>query len=535
LGALTLKPFSHITRDWDLKYCYSVDLTDNYGTATKIYINNNKVVQIEPDLDESNQNLWITDKGRQYFDAFRSNTDDVNNVKNSIDNIVFNLYISDICKTKYKIENFFTIIFENLSIELLSLITMFSQKNLCIKTRKSEDFKVNNDVESNFQLNYFNDSKTKLDASNLGLLISNNPRYEGYYLNLNLRHKILKKNFKCFVLGSLLDLTFSISYLGSNMQVLKKIFKGLIFKCQEFKKSKNPIIIYNFELLKRNDGKNIVTILKCLNYANILNKSWNGYNNLSPSLTEVGTQNINNFLPLTEKDFTNFSCLYFINVFVSNTTLFKKIIELKLLKYSESCHKKFNLINYFFIDQCNIQSSYPNYKKLLKLVNNISYFGLTANLFYDNEETFINAEGFLKRTNKTVFEKKAKDSWQLLRRVFSFLKIKLNFINQKENELIYFFQKNISDFKNYIYFFYQTTQILTNLNSYLTTKNQSFFLYLKIRNIKQMQKKLKTTKLKYWLDDFFTGGKDGYSSVSKELSNFSRMIRSQTCNHSIKT
>jgi hypothetical protein len=53
---------------------------------------------------------------------------------------------------------------------------------------KREDVKVTNDLESDFQLNLVTD-KLKLNSSTLCLLISSNPRYEGYYLNLNLRQR----------------------------------------------------------------------------------------------------------------------------------------------------------------------------------------------------------------------------------------------------------------------------------------------------------------------------------------------------------
>jgi hypothetical protein len=88
-----------------------------------------------------------------------------------------------------------------------------------------------------------------------------NTRYESYYLNLNLRQRFLKGNFKCLNLGSLIDLTFPSMFIGSNIKILKTIIEGNHFICQDLKISKNPLLITN-ELLK-DDGKNL------LNFKNI--------------------------------------------------------------------------------------------------------------------------------------------------------------------------------------------------------------------------------------------------------------------------
>jgi hypothetical protein len=59
-------------------------------------------------------------------------------------------------------------------------------------------------------------------------------------------------------------------------------------------------------------------MLKILNHSKIFDKSWSGINTLAPSLSEVGTQIVSYFKPLSPKDLTNFSSLYFLNVGVNN-------------------------------------------------------------------------------------------------------------------------------------------------------------------------------------------------------------------------
>ena len=93
-------------------------------------------------------------------------------------------------------------------------------------------------------------------------------------------------------------------------------------------------------------------------------------------------------------------------------------------------------------------------------------------MFYENEETFINTEGLIKKTVKLIFKKQTKNNWQILRKFFRHFKNKLTFLNKKDNQTIFFNAKKISNFKNFISFQYYATQNLTNLNFYLNIKNQ---------------------------------------------------------------
>jgi len=540
MGALTLKSFPFELRGWDIEKLESIDPTDGFGSDTRVYISKNKIVQIEPDFNINSSGTWLTDKGRQFFDGIfgtwnpnneqKLNTLELSNKEwyNIVKNIVQTVYMFEHCKTKISTRNFFTIVFENLSIEMLSLLSIVSQNQPFIKLRRIENIKANNDLEADFQLNSVS-TQSKLSSSTLCLLLANNPRYEGYHLNLNLRQRMLKGNFKCLVVGSLIDLTFPVSFLGSNFNILKTIAEGNNLICQEFKYANNPLVVITNELFKRTDGESSMKMLKSLKYANLFSKSWNGVNTLNPSLSESGTQSINRFVPLNSKDLNNFSSLYLINITANNTPNLKKITELKLLKQTNIK----NSIESLFIDQNNKSN---NNLGMCNEIDNIlenkfqKYIHLPSSMFYENEETFINTEGFIKRTNKLILKKKTKNNWQILRRVFKHLKSHSLTLNIKDNQLLAFNSTKTIGFKNYVNFHYQATQTLTNVNFYLNIRNENFSLFSNTGNFKQNRIKLKNTKLKYWLDDFFNGGKDEYSQHSLILSNCSQILRSKTTN-----
>lgn len=399
---------------------------------------------------------------------------------------------------------------------------MFIAQNYSfIKLRKMEDSKNNTDLESDFQLNNTL-NKRELNLSTLCLLISTNCRYEGYSLNLNLRQRFFKGNFKCLLIGSLINLTFPITFLGSNVNILKSILEGNNFVCQDLKFSNNSTLIYNNELFKRNDSESIFKNIKILCYSNIFNKIWNGLHSLNSSLEEVTFLNLKQISKLMIKDLKNFSSLYFLNVKANNSSNLKKIIELKLLKFNSGSIFK----NLVILDQ-NSQTNH-NYIFSNKITNN--YWFIPSSIFYENEETFVNTEGLVKRTIKLISRKKNKNNWQILRKLLKFFSHKLTFLTQKDNQFILFNSQKFYYFKNFMMFQYYPTRVLSHMNFYFNIKNKSILLNKFEFNFKQKNKKFIQTKIKYWLDDFFNDGKDEYSENSRVLVTCSKVLKLKLTN-----
>jgi len=237
---------------------------------TTLYLNKNKIVQIEPAFNISKSN-WLTDKGRHYFDAMfkLNNKKQIHKLWSKFYNeIIIKVYIFEHCSKQMSQNYLVTIVFDFLSLELLGILSFISQNYsfITLKQIQSSSNAVS-DLESGFQLN-----KTKLVNSTLCLLATTNPRYEGHVLNLNLRQRALKKNFKCILIGSLINLTFPVTFIGSDTGILKTITEGNHFMCQNLKHSKNPFLFCNNELFKRNDTNTIKTIFKTFFYLNFFNK-----------------------------------------------------------------------------------------------------------------------------------------------------------------------------------------------------------------------------------------------------------------------
>ena len=223
MGALTLKSFPFVLRSWNVKSYDSIDPTDAFGQNTKVYVNKNQIVKIEPQFSDKTLNVWLTDKGRQFFDAIFDKSVNANaqlanvSIKTTkqwedlFQTIKKTFYVYNICNLKFANRSFFLIVFENLSIEVLNFLSLICQINSFIKVRRIEKISIDSSLEQNFQINS-STSLSKLASSSLCVLIGTNPRYEGSYLNLKLRQRYLKGNFKLLTIGSFVDLTFPISF-----------------------------------------------------------------------------------------------------------------------------------------------------------------------------------------------------------------------------------------------------------------------------------------------------------------------------------
>ena len=532
MGALTLKTFPFELRGWDIEKFESIDPTDGFGSSTRVYIKNNQIIQIEPDYNSYSFNSWLTDKGRQFFDGIF-----MNDQKKSVDiswlkifkSLQQNIYLYDHCNLQSKIVYYFIIIFENVSLEVLSILNIISQNYSFIKVKRAQKMKLKNDLETSFQINL--GIKTEaLSISTLCLLINTNPRYEGFQLNLKLKQRILKGNFKCFSIGSVFNSTFPVFFLGSTYTIFKTIVEGNHLICQNLKSSRNPIIVLNNDIFHREDGQNILKVFTTLKNTNVFTKNWNGLNILNSSLHEIGIYSTAQFLPVTLNDLNNFSSLYFINTNIENCANLKRIIELKTLILLSNKNDQPNY-NHLVLDQ--------NYYKHINKSNSdllttnkwhIKYFFIPTSMFYENNETYINTQGFIKKTTKVVLNNNTRSNWQILRKLLKIFNT--NFILlSNSHDMISFNSTKLTLFKSFISFQFFATQDLSHISHYLKIKNKPFNLYKNDFSFYKIQSsKIWNTKFKYWLDDFFVGGKDEYSQHSTILTNCSKVLRTESTN-----
>ena len=73
MGALTLKPFSDESREWELFESEGLDLTDSFGVSLRLSVREDKIFLAEPwDI----KTPWISDRGRLFFEGASKVTND---------------------------------------------------------------------------------------------------------------------------------------------------------------------------------------------------------------------------------------------------------------------------------------------------------------------------------------------------------------------------------------------------------------------------------------------------------------------------
>lgn len=140
---------------------------------------------------------------------------------------------------------------------------------------------------------------------------------------------------------------------------------------------------------------------------------------LNSTLSDNGTFILKYISKLTLKDFNNFSSLFFLNITSNNILNIIKVAKLKLLFKSFFIVRKI-LIPYKIVKLKNKQfltnklvlnqraENIINLTFAKKQYKNCVY--ISNDLFYENEATYINTEGYIKRTTKLVSRKRIKSN-----------------------------------------------------------------------------------------------------------------------------
>lgn len=519
MGALTLKTFPFELRGWELKKFKFPDLTDSFGSDINIFLNNKKIIQIEPSLNNLKKTNWLNDKGRQFFDSLTNCFYENKLLNFSLINILKILYrimyLFNLCNLKNNVfVNYFIIIYENLNNNLIYLLLIFTQKYSFIILKKAEIRKSNNNLQSNFLLNKSLDYNF-LKHSNLCLLISN-IKFESSVLNLNLKQRTLKGNFKCFLVGSFLNLTYSINFLGTtSISFFKRLAEGNHFICQDLKNSNKPLLIISSELFKRNDSKNIKIML---DFLNILNKNKLKLNILNLSIFETGNFYFTKPKILTTKDLLTFSSLYFINLNSYSCYNFTKLINLNTF---------YKFKNKLLLKKVVFNQNFSQNQEFLKNINNYIY--LPTKTFFETKNIFINTQGIVKNTFNLILNNNNKSIWKIIRNILNNLNKRIKFLTLKNSFKITIMRKN-KNINLFSAFLLKTTNKLNKKNTIVGNLNSFFFSLNYFKNLKTKKIKLFDTKLKFWLNDFFRKGKDDLSINSLVMSKCSNMQRLEKTN-----
>jgi hypothetical protein len=493
----------------------SFDPTNSFGYTFKLLINASKILGIEPSYSNTLLNyLFINNKSRYFFDnmLYFNNNSSFNFILQIIKTLCTILYIFNLNTLKSGSVSLFYIYYGNISIDILCLLSLFKQKYDFIRLKNTIVKQLTNNLESTFLVN-----NIKLNKSNLCLLINVNIQLEATGLNLLLKQRRLKGNFRLISICSFINIITGVKIIGAHLKVITLISKGLHPLCQTLKYEYNPCLLLNSQLLEVNSSKFINTLLL------YLGKYFKYYklNTVNVSIYEPSIYSIN-YLPNNSKMFFNFSSIYLLNLLDIHYYSIYTVLQLNLLylkirssfpKIKRLCLTQYNAL-------FNKKESFSNFIKYTY------YFNLITKTFYQDSASFLNTQGLLKKSVKLFNNYNAVSSWKMLRIIFNYLAIKFN-STLNTNKFINYNLHLKFVFLKFVYLLIlarkpiNNVDIVNNLNPFL---NNSFPLacYLKI--------KLLNFKLKFWINDLYIGGRDGFTTSSVTLLKYSKVIRLQYTN-----
>ncbi len=302
VGALTSKPYAFTARPWELKKTESIDIHDALGSNIRIDSKGAEVMRILPRLNEDINEEWLADKARFAYDGLRLQRLDQPYIRKD-GNLVpasWHAALQEVAKqveqvTKAKKE------VAALCGDLANVESIYVLKQLMQDLGSANyDCRPAGSIMGNeSRADYlFNTSIAGIEEADLCLLIGVNPRREAALLNARLRKRYVQnKNFHIANLGVEQDLTYPVTELGAEPQILEEILSGKHKFAKQLKAAKKPLIIVGEQCYIRPDAAALIALIKqIVEQYKVHHEEWQGFNVLHNAAARVGALDLN-FLP----------------------------------------------------------------------------------------------------------------------------------------------------------------------------------------------------------------------------------------------
>ena len=331
VGALTLKPFSNESREWELLENESFDISDGFGVSLRASIREDRIFLMEPrDIELP----WLTDRGRLFFEGFFDSSGNPQGSENTEWSDVFEqvsstLYFLDHFKFSQTDlnSNFLVIAFKRVSEENLDILNRIESRFSFVKLLSDRSSLKNVSLEESYQLtDVF--SPNKLKFSSLSVLVGTNTRYEGYVLNLSLRQRYLKGGFTILSLGPLTNLTIPSTCVGSSLKSLFSLYEGTLPACREVARSTIPLVLTNTQFLAQLGDSNLQSVLLT---AGALSNPFFNLSVMPDRIESTGINDSKNYKSLTFKEILNSNYFYYLNMDLGVNPEFKRLVDFNLL------------------------------------------------------------------------------------------------------------------------------------------------------------------------------------------------------------
>ena len=299
VGALTSKPYAFNARPWELTKTESIDVLDAVGSNIRVDSRGEAVLRILPRLNEEVNEEWLSDKSRFACDGLKAQRLDRPYVRKNgkLVEVSWEEALKTVAdKMKGLKPSQMAAVAGNLT-DVETLVTMKDVMG-ALGVPNLECRQDGAKIDASDRASYLlNTGIAGLAQADVVLMIGTNPRHEAPLVNTRLRQAYLNKGAQMFNVGAAFDLTYPVTQLGTNPQVLAEIASGKHAVAEALKNAKNPVVIIGAGALARADGEAVLATAKQIAATcNVVREGWNGFNMLHYAAARVGALDVG-FVP----------------------------------------------------------------------------------------------------------------------------------------------------------------------------------------------------------------------------------------------
>ena len=299
VGALTSKPYAFVARPWELAKTESIDVLDAVGSNIRIDARGESVLRILPRLNEEVNEEWLADKSRHACDGLKTQRLDRPYVRKNgkLKEVSWSEALAVVAE---KMRGLKGTEMAAVAGNLADVESMFALKELMVSLG-SPNLECRQDgakIDANDRGSYImNTGIQALEQADVALFIGTDIRHEAPLVNTRLRKAYLKNGMRAYNIGAAFDLTYPVTQLGDNPQLLTEIAAGNHDVSEALRNAKNPVIIIGVGALARGDGDAVLAAAqKIASTCNVVREGWNGFNMLHYAAARVGALDIG-FVP----------------------------------------------------------------------------------------------------------------------------------------------------------------------------------------------------------------------------------------------
>ena len=261
VGALTSKPYAFTARPWELRKTETIDVMDGVGSNIRIDAKGREIMRIIPRLNETVNEVWISDKARFSYDGLKKRRLDRPWVRNAKTKKLeqasweqaFTAIADKIADTKpYDIAA--------LAGDMVDMESTFALKTLMNKIG-CENLECRVDgahIDTTNPYGYlFNGGIEALDNADAILLIGTNPRTEAAIINARIHNAVRNNKCKVGLVGQTCDLNYAYDHIGTSAKDLESLMAKRSGFAKTLKDAKNAVVILGNGAVMRKDGLTI--------------------------------------------------------------------------------------------------------------------------------------------------------------------------------------------------------------------------------------------------------------------------------------